>query len=487
MISFSRSLARQFRAVARRAGLSARHAGYVRLVATPDALSLYAANHRVAVEYRDGGRFIAADLTVPLQLFADCEGKRDNLVTIRLGEPGHVVATWDEGGLPQHRDYLFADDASIPSLPPLPTEFASNEPDLLIALRDVMETTEKNATRYALGCIQLKGRGSMAATDSHQMLMQSGFVFGWSEDVLMEASDVFASRELPRDQPVQIGKTANWVTVQVGAWTIHHAIQKEGRFPDVERVIPAASTVVTRMQLDADDAEFLSERIERLPADDTPERPVTVDLNGSVAIRARQDDTSPLTELVLSRSRRIGPELRVQTNREFLARALDLGFTEFGFMSTEAPCVCTDATRTYAWQMLDPQSALAASGEVQRIASPAASMSVRNTLSDRRATNRSQPVSSKEQRMPMSNGSTGPVNRLPPSSGAATIPVTTSFSPPAPASNDLIVQAERLRDTLRTTLQDVTSLIVAARQQRRQSRLMKTTLASLKQLQQLGA
>ena len=35
------------------------------------------------------------------------------------------------------------------------------------------------------------------------------------------------------------------------------------------------------MQLDADDAEFLSERIERLPADDTPERPVTVDLNGS--------------------------------------------------------------------------------------------------------------------------------------------------------------------------------------------------------------
>ena len=34
MISISRSLARQFRAVARRAGLSARHAGYVRLVAT---------------------------------------------------------------------------------------------------------------------------------------------------------------------------------------------------------------------------------------------------------------------------------------------------------------------------------------------------------------------------------------------------------------------------------------------------------------------
>ena len=88
--------------------------------------------------------------------------------------------------------------------------------------------------------------------------------------------------------------------------------------------------------------------------------------------------------------------------------------------------------------------------------------------------------------MPMSNGSTGPVNRLPPTSSAATIPVTSS-SPPVPASNDLIAQAELVRDSLRTTLLNVTSLISVARQQRRQSRLMKTTLASLKQLQQLEA
>ncbi len=486
MISISRSLARQFRAVARRAGVSARHAGYVRLVATPDALSLYAANQRVAVEYRDGGRFITADLTVPLQLFADCEGKRSDPVTIRLGEPGHVVATWDEGGLPQHRDYLFADAAAIPSLPSMPSELASNEPHLLVALRDAMETTEKNANRYALDCVQLKGRGSLAATDGHQLLAQSGFDFGWTEDILMEASDVFASRELPHDQPVQIGKTANWVSVQVGAWTIHHAVQKEGRFPDLDRVIPAASTVVTRMQLDAADVEFLSDRIEHLPADDDQERPVTVDLNGTVAIRARQDDKSPMTELVLSRSHRMGPELRIQVNREFLVRALDFGFTEFGFVNSESPCVCTDSRRTYLWQPLDHKCALEPSNDAQRIASPLATASARPQLSDRRTTTRSQPSSSKEHSMPNSNGFSGPVNRLPPSPGAATS-LGTAPSSPAPASNDLIVQAERLRDTLRTTLQDVTSLIVAARQQRRQSRLMKTTLASLKQLQQLGA
>lgn len=486
MIFLSRSLARQFRAVARRAGLSARRGGSVRLVTTPDTLSVFAANHRVAVEYRASGQFIAADVSVPLQLLADCEGKSGDLVTIRPGEPGHMVATWDAGGVPQHRDYLCVDEKAQPTLAPMPTEFASNEPGLLIALRDGMETTDSNATRYALACVQLQGRGAIAATDGRQLLRQSGFVFGWNADVLMEASDVFASRELPHDQPVRIGKTPNWVTVEVGAWTIHHAIQKEGRFPDVERVIPGSSSVVTRMQLDADDAEFLADRIEKLPADDVHDRPVTVDLNGSVAIRARLDAMSPLTELVLSRSRRLGPELRLQTNREFLARALDLGFTEFGFVNAESPCVCADATRTYVWQLLDPKNALPSNEEARRIVSPVASTSVTPSMSDRRPITRSQPSSSKEPRMPTFPGSPGTVNRLPPTLGAATNP-TVSPPSPVPASNDLISQAELVRDSLRTTLLNVTTLITVARQQRRQSRLMKTTLASLKQLQQLDA
>ncbi len=486
MISFSRSLARQFRAVARRAGLSARRGSFVRLVTTADTLSVLVANHRVAVEYRASGGFMAADVTVPLQLFADCEGKSSDLVTIQPGEPGHIVATWEAGGVPQHRDYACVDETAQPTLPPMPTEFVSNDPSLLTALRDGMETTETNGTRYALACVQLQGRGAMAATDGSQLLMQSGFVFGWNEDLLMEASDVFASRELPHDQPVHIGKTPNWVTLQVGAWTIHHAIHKEGRFPDVECVIPAPSSVLTRMQLDAGDAEFLADRIERLPADDVHDRPVTVDLNGSVAIRARLDATSPLTELVLSRSRRVGPELRLQTNREFLARALDLGFTEFGFVNAESPCVCADATRTYVWQLLDPQNVLAPNEEARRIVSPVASPSVSPSMSDRRPIPRSHVSPSKEPRMPTPQDRPGPVNRLPPTSAAGTPPAT-SLASPAATSNDLISQAELVRDSLRTTLLNVTTLITVARQQRRQSRLMKTTLASLKQLQQLEA
>ena len=75
MITISRSLARQFRAVARRAGLGKPGllgSASVRLLATSDALSLQASNGRVAIEHRSAGQFTATDITVPLQLFADC-------------------------------------------------------------------------------------------------------------------------------------------------------------------------------------------------------------------------------------------------------------------------------------------------------------------------------------------------------------------------------------------------------------------------------
>ena len=375
-------------------------------------------------------------------------------------------------------------------LPPTPREFTDNEPQLLFALRDAMETTERNATRYALSCVQLKGDGSLFATDSHQLLAQTGFRFGWSGDLLMEASEVFASRELPHDQMVQIGQTAEWVTVQIGPWSIHHALRKEGRFPDVARIIPSESAVTTRMQLDPADIEFVSDRIERLPADEDPERPVTIDLNGSVAIRAQQDAESPMTELVLSRSRRTGPELRFQTNREFLVRALDLGFTEIGFVNAESPCVCTDGRRTFLWQPLDSQSALAAVAGVQRIeslsvTSPAAAGTtrkpVRPTPTPTPATATTVNRVTDHLSQPTRTGVAARTTRV------AQVDAAGGVSQPEPNQADVITQALALRDQLRLVTQGLTDLAVKIRHQRKQSRLMKSTLQSLQQLKLLEA
>ena len=57
-----------------------------------------------------------------------------------------------------------------------------------------------------------------------------------------------------------------------------------------------------------------------------------MDLNGKVAIRARGAEQSQITELVLNRSGYSGPPIRINTNRRFLGRALELGFGEIGHL-----------------------------------------------------------------------------------------------------------------------------------------------------------
>ena len=109
------------------------------------------------------------------------------------------------------------------------------------------------------------------------------------------------------------------------------------RFPDVDRILPGPRDAATRLRLDPADARFLLDALGRLPGADEPNAPATVDLNGKIAVRARAAGEGPATELVLSRSAYTGPPVRLQTNREFLARAIRLGFTEVEVVDADTP------------------------------------------------------------------------------------------------------------------------------------------------------
>ena len=238
------------------------------------------------------------------------------------------------------------------------------------------------------------------------------------------------------------------------------------------------------MQVDAADARFLTTTVGRLPADDQTDRPLTLELNGAVVVRARKDEQSPMMELLLSRSQRVGDQLRLQTNRTFLARALEMGFNEVCFVDAESPCVCQDATRTYVWMLLENKGALEPSAEALRIDS----LSVPSN-------GVTKPGRSEIAVMTPTNAATTavtPVNRVAehlPSRSAARTNVIVDVAPVVSASpsTDVIEQALELRNQLRTVVQGLTELVSQIRQQRKHTRLMKSTLQSLKQLQLLDA
>ena len=194
--------------------------------------------------------------------------------------------------------------------------------------------------------MQLRGTvHKIIATDGHQLLVRSGFGFPWDGDLLIKGSPIFACKALARDQPVQIGKTDTHVVLRIGPWTIWNEIQKDARFPGVEEAIPGADAVTTRLQLDPEDARFLQEALDRLPGNEELNSPATIDMNGKVAIRARASDQSQITELVLDRSSYAGPAIRINTNRNFLKRAIrarlqrdrHLGRGDAGGLSATAP------------------------------------------------------------------------------------------------------------------------------------------------------
>ena len=59
----------------------------------------------------------------------------------------------------------------------------------------------------------------------------------------------------------------DWLTLQTGPWTFHLAIDKERRFPKTEDFVQRPETAVTRLTIEAADAEFLADALQRLPCE----------------------------------------------------------------------------------------------------------------------------------------------------------------------------------------------------------------------------
>ncbi len=470
MISIPRSTIRRFRAVLRRAGLhkpAPAHPPLVLVDATDTTLVLSSANGRVGIAWQLPGCGHSARFLLPQEALLFCEGKSEDPVQFVPGDDRQVQVSWSDRGLPQSRSFTTEPEAE-PLVIASPEAWEANDPGFLMALHEAMQTTDPKTTRYGHNSVQLLGAGgAMNATDGGQMLRQTGFRFPWQEDLLVSQTNLCGCREWPHHVPVRIGKTEDWVTLETGSWTIHLAIQTGLRFPMVANIIPPADGITTRLQLDPRDVTFLADTIDRLPDTDPIHHAVTVDLNGHVAVRAGGAEDLLLTELVLQHSRWVGTPVRLSMNRQYLARALALGFREVAISDAERPVLCDDGQRQYVWGVLEGE-AVAPSEMAVTIRSPDAPVSHRPSTKPRMSVAR-ETVANKPADSP------GPVNLI------ASIPTTAN----SPLEIDLITQAEQVRDSLRTTLQAVGTLIGAARRQRKQSRLTKSTLASLKQLQTL--
>jgi hypothetical protein len=271
-------VARQLRAVLRRAGIGKVHGGYGQralFLASGDTLQIRGLSYNAAVEYQAAYQGGPVQALVPLDLLDACEGGRADPVQLDFATTDKVTASWTDKRVPVVLDFATsALDDTLPPFPPMPDTFTANAPDMWAALRDAAATTDQQPHRFALSCVQLSGTsGKVIATDGQQALVQSGFTFPWTDDLLVPASGVFGCRELPADQPIQVGKTDDWVTFKAGPWAISLKLEKDAGFPDVSRHIGDPAAATSHLRIAPGDGDFLTDALPRLPCEDETNYP----------------------------------------------------------------------------------------------------------------------------------------------------------------------------------------------------------------------
>ena len=473
MLFISRNRARQLHSVFRKAGFRSRtnKSDTVFFAAGAEGCRIVAVQDRVMVEYHLSGRFDPMSFNVPLSVFADASSRKQDEIRFDVEDPEHVTVSWYEARVPKRQVYTFKTD-SPPLVAATPQPLATIPAGLLKALGDATEVAAHDSTRFALNCLRLSGsKKDIAATDGSQLLIHGGIDWPWAGEVIVRANPVFHCPELPQEEPVTVGCLEDRVLFRVGNWSIWLVIEKDARFPRVEDLVQRADTATATLTISAPDSKFLATSLPQLPSDNEYNSPVTIDLNGRIAVRAKPADKETTTELVLANSQYVGTPVRVNTNRNFLQRALRFGFSTLSVFDPSVPLQCQDAQRTLLWSVLDPKQALAPTDDGVRIESSVGSVQP------------SSPSSLPRKRIAMiansqtSSGSTKGEKSSPKASSVSTAKTETA-SP--------IEQAVTLRAALRDTLSKTNDLIRSLKRQKQQSRLVQATLASLRQLQGVG-
>jgi len=306
-------------------------------------------------------------------------------------------------------------------------------------MTEAARTAAKDNGRFALTRVLLRGKaGQIVATDGKQLLVQGGFGFPWSDDVLVPAVPAFAAKELAGESVITIGRSADHVLIAIGHWTFALKADRSGRFPKFEEVMPRGDPVAWCV-FERADVPALVDAVAELPGHDDPDTPVTLDLSASVVIRAT--DGAKVEEVSARRAFATGCG-RVAFNRHYLARALRLGLTQVQIHDAGKPVVAKDESRIYVWAALAEDAIVPPHAETD-------------------STN----LNSKEHPMPTPNGHSPPAKPA-------------DESPP-----DLLAEAEAVRDLLHEGLSRLGTLIASLKRQKKQSRALKQAVQSLRQLQ----
>jgi hypothetical protein len=435
-------------------------------------LTLEAIQREVAVRYQCSGTCAVDTLAFPGELLAEIESRADTPVVLETTKSAGGQARWLERGTPRIVGFEPVNPKAVPVFPALPEHASAQPPELLSGLAHAAAIASKASTRFATDRIQLNGRaGEIVGTDGKQMLLHGGFKFPWKEELLVPALPVFGMPDFADAGPITLSRTQQEVVLRVAEWTLVLTVDTEGRFPKVHAIVPKLAAVTSRVQIDAEDAQFLLEALPKLPRGEDDAAAVTLEVSSRVAVQAWGIDGESAVDITLARSSGAGPPTRIRTDRQYLQRALAWRFAELQVTEAKAPICCRDRRRCYLWVPLDPGAPIPADIPVKRITTTEVDQNTPSPTEASIELTATTPTRNPSMANHATNGTPRPENSQPSE-------VSTPGGPVDP-----LTEAEALRDALQHAFARASRLVTALKLQRRHTKAVQQAVASLRQLQ----
>ncbi len=360
MIVLTRDLARRFRAVAKKCqpGRSRGPAPPVICRTAGGVLTLTARLGDITLAVTAPAPPAPDEtLVVPMAVLEAAGGGGADPVEVRSVTGSKGEARWADRGVPRTLAFDAVAAGTLHDPPPRPADWSPAPARFLTALDECGRTAARDAGRFALDRVQVRGTaGQVVGTDGRVAVIAGGFALPFADDVLVPAIPAFGCRELAGEADVRVGRADGHLVVRAGPWVVWLRADPGGRYPDVAAVVPRPVDPAVVVLADAD-ARAVVAALPALPGADRAGGPVTLDLAGVAVLRA--GGAGDVAEVRLAASAVAGPPGRIALDRAVVGRALRLGCRTVRLSGAGKPVVFTGGDWTVVAVPLDLSAVVA--------------------------------------------------------------------------------------------------------------------------------
>ena len=374
--------------------------------------------------------------------------------------------------------YFLADNPVLQPVNTLPTEDWPPQPTITVtpeplqdgfykAVREALACCSEDPTRHTICGACLDARDSKAhyvvGTNGRFLYSANTFSFPLKEAIIVPDSKFLNNGTLPEDQtcslavqPAPKGSDTRHISLQAGPWQY---VTREivGNYPNWKQVVPELDSKWSHIQLTEPAIEQLLRTIPNMPGKDGENHGVRLRMGDQVLyVEGRNKEDKEWTSIAVQDVTLTGKSKQITVNREYLLPALRYGLNDLAILDDLSPMVCQTKGKRLVIMPLRPEG-------------PATQPSTPST---------SEPPTTEAPKLAEEKEAIVNKDTSKPELAKPTEPQTT-----------LIDQVERVKETLKNALRELTGLTDLAKQIERDKRAgdkeVETARAVLKKLQQV--